>query len=351
MSFSHRFFLYGPFALFLALVIGVSLYWWQGATRLSARLDALNGHAVAPGVTVHFGSKRIAGFPFRLDAIFGDFTLQIPGAHGPVTWHAERFATHRLTYASDVTVLEASGREDLDWTDDDGAHRHVAFTPGLLRASAVIDDDRLRRFDLDAVALASDRFAASRAQFHLRHDPVYDALDIVAELQGVRFAGDEAAGFANGISFARVEGRLAPGTPFAALLDGRGDWKSVVETWRRQQGGFKVDEAAILWDKCQATSSGAVALDDDHRLAGSLSFSLAHCGALAQQASRVTQKPRAHRAIVTALADLASRETPARNGAIPVTLVFKDGLVYVGPGKTLATGGYFEPVGFLHALY
>jgi hypothetical protein len=49
------------------------------------------------------------------------------------------------------------------------------------------------------------------------------------------------------------------------------------------------------------------------------------------------------------LADLAHRVPADKSGALPLTVVFKDGLLFVGPGKANEAG--FEPVAFLHALY
>jgi len=351
MSFSNRFFLFGPFSLFVVLAAGVMIYWWVAATALSKNLDALNGREIAPGVHLHFAAKRIGGFPFRLDTTFEDFALSAEGAHGPVVWHTNAFASHRLTYASDVTIFEATGPQDIAWTGESGRPRSFRFTPGALRASAVVADAKLERFDLDAISFVSAKFAAGRAQFHLRRDPVYDALDLVVDLQSVRFAGDAAAGFAHGLAHARIEGRLAPAQPFAALLAGKAELMDALDTWRDRQGGFKVDEAAAFWGKCQATSAGAVTLDDAHRLAGSLAFSLLNCDALDREAAGITVPPRAHRAIVSVLAGIAAKEPADKSGALPVTVVFKDGLVFVGPGKALGTPYTFEPVGFLHALY
>lgn len=351
MNFSHRFFLYGPFFLFVALAAGVMIYWGYAADALSKRLDAENVREIAPGVHMHFGSKRIAGFPFRLDTIFHDFTIEVHGAKGPIIWHAQDFATHRLTYATDVTVMEAAGPQELSWTNDEGQVRSFRFTPGALRASAVIEHDKLVRFDLDTISLSSDKFAAGRAQFHLRHDPVQDALDLVVDLQAVRFAGDAAAGFANGLSHARVEGRLGPAASFANVLAAKADWRGALDAWREGQGGFKVDQAAIFWGKCEATSSGALTLDDAHRFRGALNFSLADCDALEKQAAGVTEHARAHRALLTALAALAAHVPADKSGALPLTVVFKDGLIFVGPGKAVGNDVGFEPIGFLHALY
>jgi hypothetical protein len=351
MSFSHRFFLYGPFLLCVGFIAAVMLYWWHAADQLSHRLDAMNGREIAPGVHMHFAAKRIAGFPFRLDAIFTDFSVDAPGANGPVTWHARDFATHRLTYDSTKYVMEAAGPQDISWKNDRGEARSFRFTPGSMHGSAIIENGKLVRFDIDTIGLSSEKFAAARAQFHIRHDPVLDALDLVVDLQSVRFAGDAAAGFANGFSHARVEGRLAPAEPFAKVMAGIADWRSALEAWRGGNGGFKVDEAALFWGKCEATSSGALTLDSARRLAGSLAFSLADCETLDKQAATATEHPSKHRALLTVLADLSHREPADKSGALPVTVVFKDGLLFVGPGKAVAEDLGFEPVGFLHALY
>ena len=349
MNFSHRFFLYGPFGLFVALAASVMIYWWYAADALSKRLDAENGKEIASGVHMHFASKRIAGFPFRLDAVLKDLTVTIDSTNGPIVWHTNDFASHRLTYDPDKFVMEAAGPQVVSWVSENGKPRAFRFTPAALRASAIVEHGKLVRFDIDSFSLASDKFAAARAQFHLRHDPSFDALDLVADLQSVRFAGDAAAGFPNGLSHARVEGRLAPSGPFANVLAGQADWRQALDSWRAGGGGFKVDEAAIFWGKCEATSSGALTLDDAHRFAGSLAFSLADCDALEKQAAGVSERPRAHRAVLTVLADLAHRVPTDKSGALPLTVVFKDGLLFVGPGKANDAG--FEPIGFLHALY
>jgi hypothetical protein len=351
MNFSHRFFLYGPFGLFVALAASVMIYWWYAADALSKRLDAENGREIASGVHMHFGSKRIAGFPFRLDIVLKDLTVTVDSAKGPIVWHTNDFASHRLTYDSDKTVMEAAGPQNVSWTGDDGKPRTFHFIPGALRASAVIDSGKLVRFDLDTIALSSDKFAAARAQFHLRRDPAFDALDVAADLQTIRFAGDTAAGFPNGLTHAHIEGRVAPAGPFANVLAGHADWRQALDAWRMGSGGFKVDDVGIFWGKCEATGSGALTLDDARRPAGSLAFSLADCDALERQAASVSEHPRAHRAVVTVLADLAHRVPADKSGALPLAVVFKAGLLFVGPGKAAGENVGAEPVGFLHALY
>ncbi len=351
MNYSHRIFLYGPFAMLVVLAAGVMIYWWIAATALATQLDALNGHAIAPGVHMRFAQKRIAGFPFRLDTIFTDFTLEIPGAHGPVVWHSNGLAAHTLAYSTHVTVFEAGGPQTITWTGQSGAQHQFAFTPGALRASAIVEDGKLARFDLDGISLAGKDLAAGRAQFHLRPDPVADALDIVFEMRAIHFAGDAAAGFPDGLSYAHLDGRLAPEGPFTPLLAGRSDWRTGMDLWRMKNGFLKVDQAAVFWRKCEATSSGNLAVDALHRLSGALSFSLAACNDLKDQAKGVTAPSGTHRAILTVLAALSAIEPPDQNGALPVTLVFRDGVIFVGPGRSVGQNSFFAPVGLLHPLY
>ena len=232
-----------------------------------------------------------------------------------------------------------------------GRRRSLTFVPGALRASAMVEHGALQQFDLRGVALGAARFAIGRAEFHLRHDPAADALDLVIDLQAVRFAGDAESGFAHGLTQARVEGRLAPGAAFAPLLAGRSDWRAALEHWRMAPGSFKIDQAAFGWDRCQATSAGLVTLDDSHRLSGALAFSLAHCGRLGGRAAERSPHPRDHRALQAVLADLAGRVPADANGALPVMMVGKNGLLFLGPGHAAGTGAPFEPIGVLHALY
>ena len=196
MNFSHRFF-YGPFGLFVALAASVMIYWWYAADALSKRLDAENGREIAPGIHMHFASKRIAGFPFRLDAIFRDFTLDRRAPMDPITWHAQDFATHRLTYDSDKAVMEAAGPQEISWTDEDGKPRSFRFTPG---PSACQRRDRKRqarplrpRHDLGSPNRTLHRRA--RGLSHPSRSEIRSALDLVADLQAIRFAGERRRAF------------------------------------------------------------------------------------------------------------------------------------------------------------
>src|SRR5215472_16464079 len=178
MNLTTRFFIYAPFALFVVLALGVSIRWFSEASAFSARLDRLNGHALMPGVTLHFASKQISGFPFRMDAVFRDLEIDVATRHGPSSWRTEDFALHRLAYGEDTTVFEAAGRQRLSWTARDGQRHELPLVLGSLHASASETNGSLRRFDLDVVALSSPDMSAESAQLHLRKTAHDDAVDL-----------------------------------------------------------------------------------------------------------------------------------------------------------------------------
>ena len=113
MKYSSRFFLYAPFGLFLAIALGVGIHWWLAASALSARLAAMNGREIVPGVTMRFASRIIAGFPFSLDTVFRGASFRVDTPHGPTEWRPEEFAMHRMRNAygpSDAALFPGSAK-------------------------------------------------------------------------------------------------------------------------------------------------------------------------------------------------------------------------------------------------
>ena len=61
---------------------------------LEARLEAMRTHEAMPGVTVRYGTLSVGGFPFNVDAVFGDLRVEVATPRGPIVWRAEHFASH-----------------------------------------------------------------------------------------------------------------------------------------------------------------------------------------------------------------------------------------------------------------
>jgi hypothetical protein len=235
MRYSSRFFLYAPIALVLLLTAGVSLNWWRAAAALEARLDAINGHEVMPGVRFAFASRQVAGFPFSLDTELSGVSLSVATTEGPTRWQTEKFALHALTYGRDETIFEAAGVQKLTWVES-GRQHALPFAVGSLRASAIQGQVGLQRFDLDLAGFGSRDFIARRLQFHLRRNGgKLDYLLLMADLRAPGCSPFKA----------RMEGSLTEAGVLAPLLTGKQDWQTALAAWRTAQGKASGPLAAV----------------------------------------------------------------------------------------------------------
>ena len=118
MRYSNRLFLYAPFVVLLVLASAVMLRWREVAHEWETKLLAANGgREIAPGVTLHFASEEIEGFPFNLDAVLVHMVLAVQSTRGPLSLKSERFAIHALTYGQEQQIFEAAGTQTVSWTD------------------------------------------------------------------------------------------------------------------------------------------------------------------------------------------------------------------------------------------
>ena len=247
MRYSSRFWLYAPLVLFLGLALWVMSHWWILAKDLEGKLTAMNGRQAIPGVTVSWASKTISGFPFRVDLVFTDLLGRAEGPGGPITWHSDRFALHALTYGRAQDIFEAAGPQTLSWTDADNARHQLSFLPASLRASASSSDHGLNRFDLDMMDAGGKdmdgaAFTAARVQFHLRHDPKPDALDLMLSALEVK---NPATPFGDHLKKLEIYGRVTEGSSFARLLEGRSGWMDAMRAWKHRNGEIVTDKADI----------------------------------------------------------------------------------------------------------
>jgi len=242
MSYSSRFWLYAPLLMFLALTGWVSLHWWNAASELNRKLDAMKGHEAVPGIVIDWRSRTLSGFPFNMDLVLEGLSVKGAGAHGPFAWQSEKFAMHSLTYGRAQKVMEAAGQQRLSWTGEDGTTHDLSFLPATLHASAVFAGQSLVRFDLD-IADAGGRstegpFTARRLQLHVRRDPAKDMLDLVASADGIKTANAV-------IAKPHVSGTLNPAAPFDGLLKGGMSWHQAGALWREQGGKTQFNTSGL----------------------------------------------------------------------------------------------------------
>ena len=336
MNYSHRFFLYAPVAAIVALAAAVSIYWFVVAHDFSKRLEALNGHNIAPGISFHYDSKSIGGFPFRVDAVLQNMRITINAPHGPAVWQTEHFALHMLDYGRLQLVLEAAGKQALIWHDAKGETRSIAFTPALLRASAIAHGDRISRFDIELFGADTKALSVAHTELHIRRAPHADALDIVFMADDVHLSPSLQAGLGGRIAKLRLGGRITPAREWSAFLSGKSDWRSAAGHWRTDSGAFDVARLEIDWGKTKTTGSGLLTLDATRRPKGLIHLKIAGYEALVRAAQQHSGTN-----LFSGLKAQAAQAGKTSGGPLPVTLAFKDGLAYAG----------HTPAGFLEPLY
>jgi hypothetical protein len=238
MNYSSRVFLYGPLVVVLTIAAAISFHWWRSTSAFEDRLAAMKGREAIPGVTLDWSSVAISGFPFRVDAVFENFSARGEGAHGPFRWESGRLALHSLAYGADRKVFEAAGAQRLNWTDAAERPQSLAFQVGSLRASAIRDADGLARFDAEAVGVVSSQIALGKAQFHMRRGEGGNTIDMVASADAA--SGD--MGFAFGKTFKAMTlyQTLHRAEAYAALLKGEASPKAAHEAWHAKGGTANV---------------------------------------------------------------------------------------------------------------
>lgn len=236
MRFSSRFWLYAPVATVVILAILTALWWRATDQDFEKRLAALKGHESATGITVDWKSVTVAGFPFRIDASFDDFTITGAGAYGPFRWSSPEFALHALTYGRRKTVYEAAGRQQVTWVGADGAHHSATFLPGALHASTTLDDHGLAGSAMDILDVNGEDFRAARLQFHMRRDPDHKDLDVMVRADDWHGPGGAAALVESYVT-------LTDAARLAGLLAGKTAWPNAVHAWRRDGGQAQVTKS------------------------------------------------------------------------------------------------------------
>ncbi|HSC18137.1 MAG TPA: DUF2125 domain-containing protein [Rhizomicrobium sp.] len=274
MRYSNRFFLYAPFAGLLLLAAIAMTSWWLKATALAAHLDAINGHEIMAGVRMSFSEKRIAGFPFRLDTILKKLRVELAEMGRPVVWTSEGFAMHALTYGRVQAILEAAGQQTLSWHDANGGTHNFAFLPGTFRASAILQNGKLIRFDSEVVDLDGADFRAGNMQLHARTRD--DGIDLYLKLSNVHIAGGYGGSLGPNITSLMASGRMDNGAALEPLLRGEEAPQAAIENWRDAGGAIRASEVSVARKTGNLDVKGTLALDDAHDLTGTLHSANGH---------------------------------------------------------------------------
>ncbi|HEX3429856.1 MAG TPA: DUF2125 domain-containing protein [Rhizomicrobium sp.] len=333
MRYSNRLFLYAPFVALLIIAAIAMFHWRQIANDWESRLLlANNGQEIAPGVSLHFASEEIGGFPFNLDVVLEKCVVALQSTRGPISLASEHFAIHALTYGRAQQILEAAGLQTLTWTDAEGGTHRFVFIPGSLRASAIETEGRLARFDLDLHALRSSSLIAARAQFHIRAAPDRDVLDFVIRGDDL---GLQSAHLI--LPHLNIEGRMMHAAPLSPLLSGHDEWRRAVSDWRMNNGALRVDKMNVDWDASHVTANGVLLLDDGNRISGEMKMQLS--GVEQWRPTRLVKS-----SFTFALEKLTHATLQPHAAALPLTLDVHNGAAIVSTGANSRAAGSIDPV-------
>ncbi len=320
--------MYGPVAALALLVTGYSLYWQASANVLAAGLDKANGKEVMPGIVFAFAEKEIGGFPFRLDAELDGVTFAHHGPDGETAWRTEKLALHMLSYGPNHFLFETTGLQTFDWPGTDGKPHVLYMTSGTARASAILHDGKLVRFDLDFVLLQAQdadpqaalgrAILAESAQFHFRSNDDH-TLDVAVKVEGGRIGPGYEPTLGPDLPLFTFKGSLSHGETLDALRAGADSFANAVESWRIANGALDISEITMRWGDLQADGKIMLAFDSYHRLAGSAEGFITGGKALGT---------------AEAISVLAGTSEDAQ-GRTPVTVVLQNGEMRLG--KTIIT--------------
>jgi hypothetical protein len=257
MSYSNRIWLYGPVGLLLLVAVLYSVYWRVGADMLSARLDRANGGEIVPGIVFAFAEKSVGGYPFRFDTVLSGVTFAHQGPEGETAWRSEKLAIHALSYGQALYVLEAAGLQSFALPGGAGEGPRVTYlTPGIARASAILRQGHLARFDLDLWqaegkdatpgADMTRTFSAGRAQLHLLNDPD-GTVEVAARIDDAHIGDGFKPALGSALALAELRGKLVQGTTLDPLKAGAESVPDAAEQWRQAGGTLSVEKLDLDW--------------------------------------------------------------------------------------------------------
>ncbi|HUB84748.1 MAG TPA: DUF2125 domain-containing protein, partial [Rhizomicrobium sp.] len=172
--------------------------------------------------------------------------------------------------------------------------------------------------------------SAAEVQLHLRDNPTIDGLDLYAFANNVHFAADEAPAFGPDMKHFAVNAMVSPGSSFAALLSGHGDWRAAANDWQARHGSVLVNAVEVNWGPLDATGKGALAVDDLHRPVGELRFAIDDWQGLTQKLSAKSGGAQTGEGLAQSLFSQLSTTQGNPSKPLNVTLAFKDGVAYAG---------------------
>jgi hypothetical protein len=342
MNYSRRIWIYAPVALLAVIAAAYCGFWYYATAKITDWLDAHNGREVLPGVTFAFAEREVTGFPFRVDVVLQGVTVSQMSREGETAWRSEKFAVHAMPYNFGHYIFEAAGLQSFARPPErPGMPSRVLYvTPGLTRASAILDGRRLTRLDIDFtnVAMKDATMGAplgrdarfGRMQIHFRADPDR-TVAMAFRLDNGQIGPGYQPPLGPDLRLFVVHGKLTEAQLFEGLRHGKNNVIAAVERWRLGRGQLNVTNLQFKWGGVDASAIGRMRFDEQHRLRGRIDARVAGYPALVAAAERMGHLNQVEGTLANAALYALSQLTADSTGRLPVTFSFKDGLFKVGP--------------------
>jgi hypothetical protein len=318
----------GLYAIYGAALIAVAAWcvaWFWIKDRAEQELDAGRDRLTAAGYPLSWQTRRIDGFPFRLDLHLTGVRLGEPSGWALAI---PRLEAEAYAYAPDHWLMVAP--DGVSFTRPKGGG--VAVQAKLLRASLSHFGEYPPRLSVEGEDLtfaaepgAQPYFitAAKGFNLHLKAGPsdqgaVYVGLDQAqANLTGLiaRIAQGKPIGITGDAIFSK-----------AAEFQGA-SWPAAAKGWNAAGGRFQVRQLTVAaGESILDARSGDLTIGPDGRVQGTLNASL-------RQAPQALGAMNAAGKITDAAASQASSETKAaqQGDVAHLTLDFRDGRTLLGP--------------------
>jgi hypothetical protein len=265
--------LYIPWGLAAILAIAWSLGWLWLAHETGARIDASAAGLRAAGWQASWGSRRVSGYPFRLDTDFTDLRLTDPSGWGVAV---PQLKGEAYVFAPAHWIIAAPA--GLTFTRPGGGP--VAVAARLLRASI----NSWAKSPPNIVLQGDDLTltpGAGAGPFWLQSAKTLQ----IATRSGPDDQGEVWFNLVGGtVSSESWMGQIARGGPVNITLDGivfragtlrGGDWRDAARNWTHSGGGLDVRQFTLTAGEASLDSRrGSLAVGDDGALVGELDANL-----------------------------------------------------------------------------
>ncbi len=316
--------MWAPLALAGVFVLALFVVWFWMRGELVRRMDDAAANA-PPGWTLAWDSRRISGFPFRLDVDLTNARVREPSGWGIAApkLSAEAFVfapLHWVAVASDGAVLtrRRGGR--------------VLVRAKVLRASLSEADRNPPRFSLEGLGLTFATDAESQPFFLRSADELHVHTRAGPDDQGAIYLEIDGAS-------AQLQGlmaRIAQDKPLTLVADGiyshadafsGAGWTDAAKSWRAAGGALTLSKLSILAGQAELRAkSGTLSIGPDGRLRGLLPITL-------RQADQTLQAMAGEHALPPEAARSAQVAVAARQSgpSVTVPLAFQAGQTTLGP--------------------